>query len=260
MSEEHRAKCIVCGDVLRRQREKYCSKKCQGIDGRKYFKCRRCSKVFARKRSGGKNIFCSRACAFRLKRSKRFAETRKKRKPRATPLFFINCIDCGGLITSRTNRPRRCEGCVTTQRKRCAFNKYGAKRECLYCGKTFEFSDVARRHYCSEICRKKGFVECARKHKRISRHVRRVRIRQAGGVERLDPYSIFERDGWRCQHCNKKTRRTYKITHDLYPNLDHIVPVSKGGRHSRDNVQTLCRACNLRKKDGLLNDQMLLIG
>lgn len=31
------------------------------------------------------------------------------------------------------------------------------------------------------------------------------------------------------------------------PELDHVMPLSKGGTHSMDNVQLLCRKCNQRK-------------
>ena len=31
--------------------------------------------------------------------------------------------------------------------------------------------------------------------------------------------------------------------------LDHVVPVSKGGRHEYENFQTLCKRCNSGKKD-----------
>ncbi len=29
--------------------------------------------------------------------------------------------------------------------------------------------------------------------------------------------------------------------------LDHIIPISKGGKHTKDNVQALCLQCNLKK-------------
>lgn len=51
--------------------------------------------------------------------------------------------------------------------------------------------------------------------------------------------SIFERDEYRCRHCGGYI--------DL--SLDHIVPWSKGGSDEPDNLQTLCRSCNSRKRD-----------
>jgi len=31
--------------------------------------------------------------------------------------------------------------------------------------------------------------------------------------------------------------------------MDHVVPLSKGGRHSFENAQVLCRSCNSSKRD-----------
>ncbi|MBK8173504.1 MAG: HNH endonuclease [Sandaracinaceae bacterium] len=57
---------------------------------------------------------------------------------------------------------------------------------------------------------------------------------------RLSRRNIFLRDGYRCQYC----AQTPKVT-DL--NLDHVLPRSRGGKNSWDNLVTSCRACNLYK-------------
>lgn len=52
--------------------------------------------------------------------------------------------------------------------------------------------------------------------------------------------NVFHRDKSRCQYCGK-----------VFPqrelNLDHVVPLSQGGRSSWDNVVTACVPCNSRK-------------
>lgn len=44
---------------------------------------------------------------------------------------------------------------------------------------------------------------------------------------------------WRCAICEKGIRRKYHV--------DHITPLSRGGRNIRSNVQLLCPKCNLQK-------------
>lgn len=36
--------------------------------------------------------------------------------------------------------------------------------------------------------------------------------------------------------------------------IDHVVPISKGGQHSIDNLVTACRSCNLSKSNKFLHD------
>ncbi|NIA05716.1 MAG: HNH endonuclease [Proteobacteria bacterium] len=33
--------------------------------------------------------------------------------------------------------------------------------------------------------------------------------------------------------------------------MDHIIPLSRGGRSTRDNLVPCCKACNIRKKNSL---------
>ena len=48
---------------------------------------------------------------------------------------------------------------------------------------------------------------------------------------------IFVRDNWRCGYCGERVDRTNAT-------LDHIVPQSMGGTHSRHNLRTACLMCN----------------
>lgn len=53
-------------------------------------------------------------------------------------------------------------------------------------------------------------------------------------------FNVFLRDRFTCQYCGLPFP-----THEL--TFDHVVPRSKGGRTTWDNVVTACGACNLRK-------------
>jgi 5-methylcytosine-specific restriction endonuclease McrA len=50
-------------------------------------------------------------------------------------------------------------------------------------------------------------------------------------------FNLFLRDGFCCQYCGAKGDLTF----------DHVVPRSRGGRTSWENVVAACSACNLRK-------------
>ena len=41
------------------------------------------------------------------------------------------------------------------------------------------------------------------------------------------------------------------------PELDHIIPLSKGGAHTPENTQCVCRQCNSEKADKPLGQQWL---
>lgn len=50
-------------------------------------------------------------------------------------------------------------------------------------------------------------------------------------------FNVFLRDEWRCQYCGQHFR-----THEL--TFDHVIPRSKGGKTSWDNIVAACRPCN----------------
>lgn len=56
-------------------------------------------------------------------------------------------------------------------------------------------------------------------------------------------YDILKRDGFRCVLCGRSANDGVKL------HVDHILPVSRGGKTERDNLRTLCSDCNMGKRD-----------
>lgn len=71
----------------------------------------------------------------------------------------------------------------------------------------------------------------------------------AAVVEVFDELEIFERDGWVCQWCHEPVDPSLKGRHPMMKSLDHIVPLVRGGEHSRANTQLVHFRCNSAKKD-----------
>jgi len=96
--------------------------------------------------------------------------------------------------------------------------------------------------------------------KQKSNHKRRALKRNAV-IENFSPMEIFQRDGYICQICKRKTRPDFKDSnHPLYPTIDHIVPLSLGGEHSKINTQCACRLCNSTKSNLGVGDQLRMFG
>lgn len=60
---------------------------------------------------------------------------------------------------------------------------------------------------------------------------------------------ILERDGYTCKNCGA----SLQSEPNLLLEIDHIIPISKGGITSPDNLQTLCWRCNRSKGSKIVN-------
>jgi len=54
---------------------------------------------------------------------------------------------------------------------------------------------------------------------------------------------IFERDDYTCRYCGVRGGRL---------EIDHVIPISRGGSNHEDNLATACMPCNRRKKDKVM--------
>ena len=59
---------------------------------------------------------------------------------------------------------------------------------------------------------------------------------------------IKQRDNYTCKICNLSTRQE----RNLLLEIDHIIPLSRGGVTSESNLQTLCWKCNRSKGSKIL--------
>jgi hypothetical protein len=78
-----------------------------------------------------------------------------------------------------------------------------------------------------------------------------------GGPEITIRY-LMERDGRRCGLCHKPVRGKQGTMRG--PSMDHIVPLSRGGRHELTNVHLTHLDCNLHKHAGGGGEQLMLVG
>jgi hypothetical protein len=117
--------------------------------------------------------------------------------------------------------------------------------ECAVCGKEFQTSQPNQKT-CSKECRKKR-----------QNHRTDHRIPKDAIVDRdITLATLYQRDKGVCYICgclcdwnDIYKNGNYVVTGRKYPSIDHIIPVSRGGKHAWTNVRLACRECNSKKTD-----------
>lgn len=256
--------CIVC-DVefeTTQSKAKYCSRACgakvkyqKGLNSYT-FTCQTCGIEYHPKEKS-RNKYCSRDCSYKALAKERIDRAARLAEERDQSLAKV-CRVCGvGFTASRSDvvfcsdKCRAKEsGVLKPERKAkalvlCAIKKNAKPRECKECGKEFtpEYGNK-KRTFCTDLCG--------------SRYARRENNKRSGGKEHrhrarhfgveyepVNVLKVFARDGWTCQICGCKAPvRLRGKNKPSSPELDHRVPMSKGGGHLYSNVQCACRRCN----------------
>jgi len=258
--------CAVCGKPLNKDQGKYCSRACmwesqrkiraEASEAKRRRVCETCGKTFIMHWQSGKanrgevkeGRFCSNKCKWEAQRKPVESRLIEKRT--------WHCKICGKEMS--TYGVYCSDECRKGNARRKARASNSAKKQlkerpCKECGKMFvpEYGNK-RRKYCSDICLHRSM-------KRQRRQKERARMRNVK-VETVNAMRVFKRDGWYCQLCGKKLNPKHKGTiKDNAPELDHIIPLSKGGEHSYRNTQCACRRCN-REKGARELGQLRLFG
>lgn len=192
--------------------------------------------------------------------------------------IYLMCNDCGYLFarSSRVLRPSKnkniqCDKCLQilseVKEKERQQSIESEKKEyeeiqiqifidkekylnelliCHKCGKSYKRKD-GRLCYCSSSCAKR-----MANHRKENE--RRIKIKEALVNKDITLDKLAIRDNNICWICNKKVnkkdcewRDNSFVAGQNYPSIDHVIPLSKGGEHSWDNVRLAHMKCNTNK-------------
>lgn len=129
-----------------------------------------------------------------------------------------------------------------------ALRQSRASRPCPICGKAVGHSLTRPKDFCSNKCRRQ--TDAHKASHRAAKSRREAIERGCKEARSIDPIKVLERDGWKCQICGVSTPQRLRGTYSRRaPELDHVVPISKGGLHTWSNLQCACRECNGAKSN-----------
>ena len=107
----------------------------------------------------------------------------------------------------------------------------------------YYISPAGRNRYFSDFSMNEKYIEAV-----LNKIEENKRFEQSAKYQRQlmtnsKRYDILRRDNFRCQICGRSQSDGVKLE------VDHIIPVSKGGKTVDSNLRTLCHECNQGKKD-----------
>lgn len=229
---------ITCSTECRRHRQRQREARKQYSKSKPSVQCLTCDvEIRDRKGRGPGRKYCSHRCANARQRHRALC------RPDHCRIYVFACECCGVANVSRRARRfcnSRCYDKYYNETTRQHPQPAAAKRQtelrsCPRCGETF--STIWKHQVC---CSKR----CA---KALEKQRRRVTSGNRNGSDRIGITQLARRDNWTCHLCSGPVNRGKFTGHYLDATIDHLVPVSKGGRHVWGNVRLAHFICNSRR-------------
>lgn len=88
-------------------------------------------------------------------------------------------------------------------------------------------------------------------------HVRRSRMYSSDFDQGITQKTLRKRDGDLCHYCQRRldfNRAKHGEVTGLRANIDHVIPLARGGSHTWENVVLACRDCNFSKGARLVEE------
>ena len=83
---------------------------------------------------------------------------------------------------------------------------------------------------------------------------RKQRIAAGDTIRRSQYSSLFDKQQGLCAYCGKKMKTDGDYLHRDFCTVEHIIPISRNGQHTIDNIVFACRKCNTSKGTKLLEE------
>lgn len=233
------ATCVMCGKewFAAANGAKFCSQKCAQRHKSDVMvpmaTCGCCGVEFKPKKNMYR-AYCSRQCAFNQWKKEADESAAMREGLRLIKLALRQFRNGMEAIVRRGN-----------QRRQLMARQSGT---CELCSVTFSRKSTSQTQ--CESCREAR----KRAEKRAYKQRRKQLIREKSGLATRD---VWERDPL-CHLCGCETviGDGHDPTDARYANADHLIPISRGGRHSVENIRIACRKCNLAKSN-MTRDEFL---
>lgn len=192
-------------------------------------------------------------CSPRCRQAKSYARHREtsayqKQKERAKAATLAsretgNCKHCG----TEWVKPRRDSTFCSTRCNTLWRDANGATCSEPGCDRGVRAKRVCSMHYKVQSRAEGRIKPDAWDERRKANYQRRRALKVATTVEEIRPLDVYERDEWTCGLCQQPVSAATLWPHPHSPSLDHVLPLSKGGTHTWDNVQLAHLRCNVSK-------------
>ena len=122
----------------------------------------------------------------------------------------------------------------------------GELARCVVCDDWF-YADDRNTRCCSRSCTREDKIGADKLRAALQRQTN-----TGLPTERFPSVEIYERDGWVCGICGTAIDRTISWPDRMSASIDHIIPVSRGGSHVKENVQASHLRCNISKSNKMI--------
>lgn len=142
---------------------------------------------------------------------------------------FPTCTECGAVFSTRSPIGQTCgAACSKARKNRVYRERYAADR-----------AVELERHK-----RRRASAPLEERMRNRARNQKRRAVVYDADAESFSPLEIFDRDSWICAICDRVIDPAAVFPDPWSASLDHRVPLSRGGKHTRENARATHLHCN----------------